>query len=201
MDNFYPTKHFINNNLTTLGERQLRRNASKAHNQGAKYVRKIKNARGHDKWMIDANFFHLIGERERNPKKNIQSKPKISPKNKNHFGTEVSLNFKDSCDYDYYQHIAEIFHDRTGIDIVYKIEREFDSEYSNHLHMGVATFDKKKVTEVMKNIVEDYLNRSTSSRFNTFLSINEMIDDKSFIGYISKGYDGLGGDFPEYILA
>ena len=34
MDNFYPTKHFINNNLTTLGERQLRRNVSKAYNQG-----------------------------------------------------------------------------------------------------------------------------------------------------------------------
>ena len=177
MDNFFPTKHFIENNLTTLGERQLRRNASKAYNQGAKYVRKTKNARGHDKWMI--------GERERNPKKNIQSKPKISPKNKNHFGTEVSLNFKDRCDYDYYQHIAETFHDRTGIDVVYKIEREFDSEYSNHLHMGVATFDTKKVTEVMTYIVEDYLNRSTSSRFNTYLSINEMIDDKSFIGYIS----------------
>lgn len=201
MDNFYPTKHFINNNLTTLGERQLRRNVSKAYNQGAKYVRKTKNARGHDKWMIDANFFHLIGNRERNPKKDIQSKPKISPKNKNHFGTEVSLNFKDRCDSEYYVYIVHTFHDLTGFDLVYKIEREFDSEYSNHLHMGVATFDKEKVTNVMTNIVEDYLHRSTKSNFNTFLSVNEMIDDNSFIGYISKGYDGLGGDFPDYMLA
>ncbi len=54
---------------------------------------------------------------------------------------------------------------------------------------------------VMKNIVEDYLNRSTSSMLNTILSVNEMIDDKSFIGYISKGFDGLGRDYPEYILA
>lgn len=193
MGNFYPTKYYVKNQMTTLSERQLRRKVLKAFELGCEYVRKIKNSRGVDKWEIDINFFHLIGERTRKSKQlNIKE---------NLFQTEVSLNFKDRSDRSYYKQIVDEFYSRTGFELVYKIEKEYDSEYSNHLHMGIITNDKKRVSECMEHIVKVVLQRPTRSRFNRYLSVNDMIDDSAFIDYISKGYDGLGGDFPEYILA
>ncbi len=135
----------------------------------------------------------MIGNRIRTTKK--------TKKKDNYFKTEVSLNFKDQADADYYQEIVNIFYQTTGLELVYKIEKEIDDVYSNHLHMGVATDDKNKVLEFMTCIVKENLQRNVKTRFDNFLSVNEMIDDKSFIDYISKGYDGLGGDLPEYILA
>lgn len=188
IDKYKPTKFFINNNMTQLSERHLRRKCAEMYNGDDENIIKRKNKNNRDLWLINLDSIGIIGKRRRKEKK----------KKENNFKIEITVNFNDNLDVDYYLKLVKLFNESTNCNIMYKIER--DKNNKNHLHMAVDNDDKCLITNEMKKIITHDLQRSISSGIKKHLLVNEIIDEKKYYDYISKGYDGLGGDFPSYIL-
>ncbi|WP_276681384.1 MULTISPECIES: hypothetical protein [Empedobacter] len=198
MENFKPTKYFIDNELTTLSDRHLRRNCAKALENGETYVKIGKNKKQKDIWLIEVSSIGLVGERIRKPKKEI--------KPENYFNIEVSINFNDRSDYVYYSEIVRLFKFYSGCDLVYKIENDPYNKYNNHLHMGVHgqyKTVKKYIDYIVQNILQKkcnmYYDKSTGEHKSS-VRVRKIVDEDAFVDYISKGYDRLGGDFPIYLI-
>lgn len=199
MEDFKPTKYYVVSGLTTLSDRHLRRKCVEVSKKNVNYVRLGKNKNGSDLWLIEKSSINLIGKRQR--------KPKQIKRIENYFNVEVSVNFNDTCDRAYYFEIVKLFSDLTGFDLVYKIEKQSDDVYSNHLHLGVhATV--KDVRKHMNTIIKDHLQRKCKSfhdkctgEHKSSVMIRKIVDQEAFVNYISKGYDRLGGDYPTYIFA
>lgn len=199
MDNYKPAKYFVENKLTTLSERQLRRKCANAYEMNVSYVKLSKNKNNSNIWLIKESSIELIGKRERKPKKKKVAEP--------YFNVEVTLNFNDRSDYAYYQEIVRIFKSLTGFDLVYKIEMTKDDLYSYHLHMGVhakTVIVKKYIDYIVNNILGRSCNKyydKTSGEHKSSIRVRKLIDEEAFIDYISKGYDRLGGDLPNYLFS
>ena len=196
MDNFKPTRYFVENKLTTISDRHLRRKC-KAYYETVDYIKRSKNKNNSDLWLIEESSIHLIGKRIR--------KKKESPKPESYFNTEVSINFNDRSDYAFYATIVKLFRERTNFDLVYKIEKTSESNNSYHLHMGVHG-DQKKVKENIDYIVKHIFQRNCNKFYDkstgenkSSVRVRQLLDEDAFINYISKGYDRLGGDLPQYI--
>ena len=200
MDNFKPTKYFVENNLITISDRHLRRKCKAYYeNENVNYIKRSKNKNNSDLWLIEESSIHLIGKRIR--------KKKQDPKPESYFNTEVSINFNDRSDYAFYSTIVKLFRECTNFDLVYKIEKTSDNNYSYHLHMGVNG-SVKTVKQHIEYIVKQILQRNCNKYYEkktgehkSSVRVRKLVDEDAFVDYISKGYDRLGGDFPIYVFS
>ncbi|MFV0188493.1 hypothetical protein OBK29_00900 [Empedobacter falsenii] len=196
MNNYKPIKYFVENGLSELGERQLRRRALQAYRNGEEYVELGKTENGKNLYLIDETRINEFAIRIRKPKskKNIE----------NYFNIEVSVNFNDNSDHAYYSEIVSLFRHYTGYDLVYKIES--GGKYDNHLHMGIHgsyRVVRKYINFILNNILQRKCNKfydSSTGEHKSSLRIRKIIDEEAFVDYISKGYDRLGGDLPIYLF-
>lgn len=198
MDNFKPTKYFVENKLTTLSDRQLRRKCAKVYEMHVSYVKLSKNKNNCNIWLIEDSSIELIGKRERKPKQKKVAEP--------YFNAEVSINFNDRSDHAYYSTIVKLFRERTNFDLVYKIEKTSDNNYSYHLHMGVhgsIKIVKQHIEYIVKQILQRNCNKyydKNTGEHKSSVRVRKLVDEDAFVDYISKGYDRLGGDFPSYLI-
>lgn len=199
MENFKPIKYFIANKITTLSDRQLRRNCEKAYLNGETYVVKVeKNKNKISNWLINISSIEIIGSRKR--------KPKQKKKPESYYNVEVSINFNDRSDYAYYSEIIRLFRFYTNYDLVYKIESSGDFKNCYHLHIGVhGTY--KIVKKYIDFITNHHLQRKCNKYYDkrsgehkSSIRVRKLVDEDAFIDYISKGYDRLGGDSPTYVF-
>jgi len=193
---YKPIKYFLDNGLSNLGERQLRRRAHEAFTNREDYVEIGTTRNGKQMWLIEVSSIELLAYRIRKPKKKI--------KKESYFNIEVSVNFDDNTDYAYYSEIVSLFRHYTGYDLVYKIES--GGKYDNHLHMGIHG-SYRIVRKYINFIINHHLQRkcnkfydSSTGEHKSSVRIRKIIDEEAFVDYISKGYDRLGGDLPVFLF-
>lgn len=216
MENYKNIKYIIENNLINISIRQLRRKAKELFTKNDLAVKRIKNKKRLNEYLINIDSLGKF-QRIRAIKKTI---PKTITNDsskrivQNHYNTNISINIKSSdiakfgnYDYDYNDFIAKTIFKKLGMDLYYAIEQEEKAVNHFHLHIGLKRGSCS--LEVVKNEIEDLLYQSfyisneeykdRSGNNRKVIYVENMISDYANREYLKKGSDHLGGIIPTFL--
>lgn len=186
MRNYKPIKYFIDQGLTNLSQKQIRRNAIEALVNNDEAIRLVKNSRNRDQYEIDLEECEHIIKRKNNTRKilnfenprpsyiSLKSDYKNDFYNKgahlfgkkkcmNSYNVEATINLKlfrsggSIIDNIYGKEVYEFLVERFKESInSFFYQIEIDSSLNYHLHMGI-TGNLEEVKQIIFNIVYKYL--------------------------------------------
>lgn len=194
MKEYKPIRYFVENNLTTLSTRQLKRNASKAFISGCNYVFQSLTLNNKKQYEILVDEIERIGERKRKPKeskKPVKIIKEFESKTSRNYITVVTINFKDTSDVVFYDELVLKFFEYSKKDDMY-YSIEIDDDGFTHAHLA-TTGDIFSTYYQLNQIIniELQLNQKIAISMNGEKSfapveISPMRDNQCFLEYISK---------------
>ena len=194
MKEYKPIRYFVENNLTTLSTRQLKRNASKAFISGCNYVIQSLTLNNKKQYEILVDEIERIGERKRKPKeskKPVKIIKEFESKTSRNYNTVVTINFKDSSDVVFYDDLVLKFFEYSKKDDMY-YSIEIDDDGYTHVHFA-STGDINSTYNYLSQIIniELKLNQKIAISKNGEKSfapveISPMREHQCFLDYISK---------------
>lgn len=194
MKEYKPIRYFVENNLTTLGSKQLMRNASKAFIAGDNSVIKSLTKNNKIQYEILIDEIERIGARKRKPKeskKPVKIIKEFESKTSRNYITVVTINFKDSSDVVFYDDLVLKFFEYSKKDDMY-YSIEIDDDGYTHVHFA-STGDINSTYNYLNQIIniELKLNQKIAISKNGEKSfapveISPMREHQCFLDYISK---------------
>ncbi|WP_282629625.1 hypothetical protein [Empedobacter sedimenti] len=169
---------------------------------GVNDVVKKKVINGSETWLINYKFIPEYFQRKRKLKSNIDDfnqkmekkvrKVKstfIVPVDIDKYNIEMSINFKDDYDKDYYEYIVKDLFLRSCFDMFYVIEE--DSIGFNHLHVGIKGDDTQELKLILRHTY-DYLHLhdydgDKNKIFSKQTNVAVIRNHNAYLDYLKKG--------------
>lgn len=210
-----PASFFIQTGIIDLSIDQIRRRARNLEKEGSLLVEKKKNNRGSWEWFIDtAGIF--IFERIRKKKKTDEFKlssnealarnihPETMPVGNIDYRIEISINFKEEYDDNYYEYFVKQFFVRNQANLYFKIEKDKDGY--NHLHIGtcgiledVKLIINHIVSKILNQKNDFYLKEFYGKHISTNVNIQPLEDNFKFQQYLKKFKENPLGDHIKFL--
>ncbi len=208
-----PLSFYRKTGMIDLSEDQIKRRRKELIEKNPSALSFQKNKRGCFEWFLDYN--HLYEFNRRRKKKgsskhgvpdikkerlfnSINYKDKAPATGMLNYSTEISINFKDDYDIEYYEHFAKELFIRNYDNLYFVVE--IDRDGYKHIHIGsCGGFEEILIIcdyitrKVCKRENDAYMKAIKGVQYETNVHIEPLIYDAGFQKYIQKGDDGLGG--------
>ncbi len=148
MRNFKPIKYFVDNEMSTLSQKQIRRNVIQAIDNKDPAVRLVKNSKNRDQYEVDVNECeHILGRKNR-----ISQVPNIA----NHRPDYISL--KSDYKNDFYSKGAHLF-GKKKCNNEYNVEATLNLKLFKNSGIKINNDYNKDVYEFIIDLLKKHLNK------------------------------------------
>jgi len=156
---------------------------------------------GKEKWLINSNYVSIYFQRKRQLKSNIDGFNKIMekkvrkvkatlqiPDDIDRYNIELSINFKDNYDRDYYDYIVKDLFLRSSFDMFYVIEE--DTFGFNHLHIGIKG-NTEELRLILRHTYDNLhlhdFDGDEDKIFSKQTNIAVIRNHNAYLDYVKKG--------------